>query len=314
MNNHCPGHQTKPRMTCHPAFVIFSSFVILHSSFAAGDTVIGSIGGIELREQEMKDALGHLGALDKEALARDATALNQLVRSILIQRVILQEALEQHWDENPIVIPLLKNTREAALTDSYLKNICKPPEDFPSDAELRTAYTASRDSFTVPRSFRLAQIYIADPDGTDKTAKTRLAAARRRLQQPGTSFGQIARELSEEKESASRDGEIGWLKESQIQPEILAQLPGLKLNVVSEPVRLKDGWHILKVLDARESFTPIFDQVRVQLAQRLRAEKTRESMQAYMSKLLHNHPVSVNEVALSKLLQTSPAQGTSPQP
>lgn len=293
---------------------MLASFVILHSSFAAGDTIVGSIGGIELREQEMLDALGHLGTLDKEALARDSAALNQLVRSILVQRVILQEALAQHWDENPAVIPLLKNTREAALTDSYLKSICKPPDDYPGENELRAAYTASRDSLTVPRSFRLAQIYIADPDGTDKTAKSRLAAVQARLKQPGAAFGQIARELSEEKESASRDGEIGWLKESQIQPEILAQLPGLKLNTVSDPVRLKDGWHILKVQDAREPFTPIFDQVRVQLAQRLRAEKTRAAMQSYMTELLQKHPVAVNQVALSKLLQTGPPQGASPQP
>jgi hypothetical protein len=97
--------------------------------------------------------------------------------------------------------------------------------------------------------------------------------------------------------------------EKQIQPEILAQLPKLRVNVISEPVRLKDGWHILKVLDAREPFTPIFDQVRLQLAQRLRAEKTRASMQAYMTEMLQKHPVAVNEVALSKLLHESSARG-----
>ncbi|MFN0078596.1 MAG: peptidylprolyl isomerase, partial [Prosthecobacter sp.] len=264
--------------------------------------VIGSIGDLEIRENEVLASLGNLGAVDKEALMRDPATLNKLVRSMLVQRVVLQQALEKKWDEDPSVAPLLKSTREAALADSYLKSICKPPESYPDETELRAAYEAGRAALTVPRSYRLAQIYVPDPDGADKQAKTRLESVRKRLQVAGADFGQIAREVSEEKESASRNGEIGWLNEQQIQPEIMAQLPKLKMNVVSEPVRLKDGWHILKVLDAREPFTPIFDQVRVQLAQRLRAEKTRANMQAYVSETLLKHPVAINEVALSKLL------------
>ncbi|HEY1052464.1 MAG TPA: peptidylprolyl isomerase, partial [Prosthecobacter sp.] len=148
----------------------------------------------------------------------------------------------------------------------------------------------------------LAQIFIGEQKGSDK----KIEEVRRRLKAGGTSFGQVARELSEEMESASRDGEIGWLNEKQIQPEILAQLPKLSVNVVSEPVRLKDGWHILKVLDVREAFTPVFDQVRLQLARQLRAEKTGASIQAYMAEMLHKHPVAVNEVVLSKLLLKNP--------
>jgi hypothetical protein len=60
--------------------------------------------------------------------------------------------------------PLLKSTREAAITDSYLKSLCRPPEGYPSESELRTAYAASREALTVPRSYRLAQIFIAAPE------------------------------------------------------------------------------------------------------------------------------------------------------
>ncbi|MCB1276968.1 peptidylprolyl isomerase [Prosthecobacter sp.] len=274
------------------------------------DKVVGSIGDIELHESEVLSSLGSLTNVDKEALSRDSAMLSKLVRSMLIQRVILQEALEKKWDEETSIQLLLKSTREAAITDSYLKSINSPPASYPDETELRAAYEAGRESLTVPRSFRLAQIYVADPEGADKQssakAKARLESVLKRLQQTGADFGLIALELSEEKESASRNGEIGWLTEKQIQPEILQQLPKLSLNVISNPVRLKDGWHILKVLDAREPFTPIFDQVRVQLAQRLRAEKTRANMQAYMAEMLHKHPVAVNEVALSKLLLANP--------
>ncbi len=266
------------------------------------DRVVGSIGDLELRESEVLDSLGRLGGVEREALGKDPETLNKLVRSMLVQRVVLQQALEEKWDQEPSIQGLLKNTREAAITDSYLKSLCKPPESYPSALELQDAYDKSRAALTVPRSFRIAQIFIGDGPGSDK----KLEELRKRLKSMPGSFGKIARELSEEKESASRDGEIGWLNEKQIQPEILARLPKLAVNVISEPVRLQDGWHILKVLDVREPFTPLFEQVRLQLAQRLRAEKTRVNMQAYMSKTLQNHPVAINEVVLSKLLLVNP--------
>jgi peptidylprolyl isomerase len=270
--------------------------------------VIGSIGGIEMRKDEILESLGGLGTVEKEALAHDPAALNKLLRSMLVQRVIYQQAVEVKWDQEPAIQPLLKSTREAAITDSYLKHISRPPEGYPDETELRKAYEASRAELTVPRSFRLAQIFISA--GSDQL----LAEVKKRLKADPAGFGRIAREMSEEKESAAREGEIGWLNERQIQPEIFEQLPKLSLNVVSEPVRLKDGWHILKVLDVREPFTPIFDQVRVQLAQRLRAEKIRVGMQAYVAETLQKHPVAINEVALSKLLQEVPTRDSALKP
>jgi peptidylprolyl isomerase len=264
----------------------WSTFILAEES----DPVVGRIGEIELHQSEILASFGTMGSVDKEALARDTATLNKLVRSMLVQRVILKEALEKKWEEEPGTVALLKSTREAAIADSYLKALNRPPESYPSEAELKIAYENGRAALTVPRSFRLAQIFIAEEAGSEKKLKT----VQQRLKENPASFGKVAVEMSEEKESASRDGEIGWLNEQQIQPEILAQLPQLKVNAISAPLRLKDGWHLLKVLDVREPFTPIFDQVRVQLAQRLRTEKSSASMQAYVSEVLQNHPVAIN--------------------
>lgn len=284
----------------------WSTFILAEES----DPVVGRIGEIELHQSEILASFGTMGSVDKEALARDTATLNKLVRSMLVQRVILKEALEKKWEEEPGTVALLKSTREAAIADSYLKALNRPPESYPSEAELKIAYENGRAALTVPRSFRLAQIFIAEEAGSDKKLKT----VQQRLKENPASFGKVAVEMSEEKESASRDGEIGWLNEQQIQPEILAQLPQLKVNAISAPLRLKDGWHFLKVLDVREPFTPIFDQVRVQLAQRLRTEKSSASMQAYVSEVLQNHPVAINEVALSKLLQNAPSNDAGVKP
>ena len=277
---------------------------------AESDPVVGSVGEIELVQSEVLSAIGTLGSVDKEALARDPATLNKLVKSLLVQRIILQEALEKKWDQEPGTQALIKSTREAAISDSYLKAVNRPPEGYPSEGELKAAYENGRAALTVPRSFRLAQIFVGEGEGTEKKLKT----IQQRLKNDPASFGKVAAEMSEERESASRDGEIGWLSERQIQPEILAQLPKLKVNVVSAPLQLKDGWHLLKVLDVREPFTPIFDQVRIQLAQRMRAEKSSANIQAYVTEVLQKHPVAINEVALSKLLQNVPSADAAVKP
>jgi parvulin-like peptidyl-prolyl isomerase len=125
------------------------------------------------------------------------------------------------------------------------------------------------------------------------------------LHQPAADFAAIAKGESEEPESAARGGEIGWLTESQIQPEVRSQVGSLTKNSVSEPIRLEDGWHILKVLDIKEGYTPTLEEIHSALAQQLRTEKTQANSQAYLAKLLQQTPVAINELALSKVLNKS---------
>jgi len=68
----------------------------------------------------------------------------------------------------------------------------------------------------------------------------------------------------------------------------------------SDPARGR--WHIIKVLDIKERYTPSLDEIRLQLTERLRAERARQLSQEYVAKLLQQTPVSINELGLSKLL------------
>ncbi len=307
--------------------------MIRHTSFFAGllllapaviltaaddSAVLGRVGDSQVLVDEVRPALNSLGAAELEALARDPAALNKLVRSLIIQRCVLQEALAKKWDEQPEVVERVRHAREVAITDSYLQAVSKPPQSYPNETELRAAYEARRATLIVPRSFRLAQIYISDPRGQDKAAaqqaRVRVDQVRERVRAPGADFAAIAREFSEERDSAARGGEIGWLTEQQIQPEILAKLPELKFNVVSEALRLEDGWHFLNVLDARQPFTPPLEKIRDELVRQLRAERARAGTQDYLSKLLQEAPLVINELALSKLLPAAKPEGTRAKP
>jgi parvulin-like peptidyl-prolyl isomerase len=281
-------------------------------AYAAGDVdtnVIARVGDTEVRLDEIRSTIESLDAKDQAALARDPSLLNQTVRTLLMRRVVLKEALAKHWDTEPAVATLIQRARDNTVVESYLQSVSKPPESYPSDAELQAAYDARKSQLLVPRQFRIAQIFVALPKNADKTstekAQTKLETIKKSLHQSGADFGTIAKANSEEPESAARGGELGWLNESQIQPEVRSQLGSLTKNSISEPIRLEDGWHILKVVDIKEPYTPALDEIRSALAQQLRNEKTQANSQAYLGKLLQQTPVAINELALSKVLNKS---------
>jgi hypothetical protein len=272
----------------------------------ADSTVIARVGDTEVKLDEIRSAIESLDARDQAALARDPSLLSQTVRTLLMRRVVLKEALTKHWDQEPAVATLIQRARDNAVVESYLQSVSKPPDSYPSETELQAAYDARKAQLLVPKQFRLAQIFLALPKNADKATSDKVQAKldtiKKSLHQAGADFGAIAKADSEESESAARGGEIGWLTENQIQPEVRLQLGSLSKNAVSEPIRLEDGWHIIKVLDVKEAYTPTLDEIRGALTQELRKEKTQSNSQAYLGKLLQQTPVAINELALSKVL------------
>ena len=271
----------------------------------ADSSVVARIGDTEVKVADVRAALAALDPREQAALARDPAQLAQAVRSLLARRLLLQEAMARKWEEQPAVVAQLARVRDNALVETYLHAVATPPDNFPNEIELQSAYEANRATLAQPRQYRLAQIFISLPKGADAAAtaraEVRLEAMRHALAAADADFAALARTGSEERDSAARGGEIGWLPEARIQPEIRAQVTGLPRNVPSDPVRLADGWHILKVLDVREPFTPSLDEVRPYLVQQLRAERARTNGQAYLAGLLQQKPVALNELVLGQI-------------
>lgn len=269
--------------------------------------VLGKIGDIELTTAELRETLAGLEPAQAAALTKDAGALEQYARALLVQRLVLRKATGEKWEQQAAVIAKLVRSRETVLTESYLDNAAAPPPDYPSEADLKDAYDRGREALRVPKSYQLAQIYVADGQPADKAAPAAVAQLEKRLKAKQADFAAIARASSEDAATAANGGLIGWLAETQIQPEIRAKLPKLGLGAVSEPIRLADGWHIIRVLDIREAHVPTLDQVRAQLVTRLREERARANRQRYLADLLKEHPLAINGIELSGLSQ-SPAK------
>lgn len=299
-----PGARSpaEPRQTAQPAHVSAAGAQAAAPAENKTDAnIIARVGSDSLTADEIRAYVGTLDSREQAALARDPALLSQAVRLMLANRLVLQEALGKKWDQQPAVAAQLQQVRDSAIVELYLQAASAPPADYPSDADVQKTYDANRNAFLAPRAFELQQIFVAVPrsaePAAEQAAKQKLDDIERKLKAPGADFAAIAKSSND----GQNAGELGWIPEPQIRPEIYAQLSGLAKNAVSEPVRLDDGWHILKLLDTKASYTRTLPEVREALVQRMRAERAALARRAYLAELLKQHPPVLNELALSSL-------------
>ncbi len=228
---------------------------------------------------------------------------------MLANRLLLKEALEKKWDQQSAVSAQLLQLRNNAIVETYLQSVSLPASEFPNDAEVEKAYEANKAAFVAPRQFEIAQIFVALADGADKTAednaRKKLSDIQARIKQPAADFAVIATANSDDRETAPRGGEIGWVPEPQIRPEIKAQVIGLAKNSVSDPIRLDDGWHIIKLADTKAAYVRPLAEMRTALVQQLRAQRADANRRAYVAKVFEQSQPAINEIALSKVFGES---------
>ncbi len=273
--------------------------------YADDAAVLAHVGPDEIKTDTIRPFFSNLDSQQQAALAGNPKLLDQTVESILVQQLIYKRAVAEKWDQQPDAAAQLERAREKAISEGFLASVTKPPADYPSEAEVKSAYEANKSKLVVPRQFRLAQIYIAVPESlspTPATAQARLDAVVSSLGQPGADFAVVARSSSDDKASAARGGELGWVAESQVQPELRSRVLALGKGAVSSPIKLADGWHILKgdrpqgIVHrfARGSSRPVGAETS--------GPKSQLLQQAYLAKLVQENPISLNSLALSQLL------------
>jgi peptidyl-prolyl cis-trans isomerase SurA len=124
----------------------------------------------------------------------------------------------------------------------------------------------------------ISQIFIPVTDEADDAkAREVIQSIFRQLSQ-GAGFEALARTYSKDR-SAAEGGYIGWVSGGELSPAIESSLNNLQKGATSEPVRGPAGWHIVKVLDTRETTPPDLNSVEevrlVQLHQTINLQDSR---------------------------------------
>lgn len=90
---------------------------------------------------------------------------------------------------------------------------------------------------------------------SDEKAEILLNQYRDEIVDGSKTFAELAKEHSQDPGSAVKGGELGWADPSMYVPEFRDLSLSMEIGEISKPFRTLHGWHILQVMDKRESDT-----------------------------------------------------------
>ena len=174
--------------------------------------------------------------------------------SYFVSIVGSEAALEEYFGKSILEIKddFRELIREKQLTEKMKDKITGSVKITPS--EVKEFYRSlPKDSLPViPVQYEVQQIVVNPeiPEELILDVKDRLLSLRKRILN-GESFATLAVLYSEDKESAMRGGEIGFMAKSDLDPEYAKAAFSLKENGVSSIVESEFGFHIIQLIERK---------------------------------------------------------------
>jgi peptidyl-prolyl cis-trans isomerase D len=222
-------------------------------------------GGVKISDAEVEQAFAY-----RREKARAAWALVD-VAPILAKTAVSDAEVEAYYKDNAEQFRRPEGRR--------VQYVLLEMKDVPviGDAEVEKYYQDHVAEFEVPRQVQVTHILARVPETggseAENRAKAKIQDAIRRAK-GGEDFAAIARQVSEDPESAGRGGELGWVAKGALVPQFEAVAFVLKKGeVASEPVRTPHGYHAVKVLDVREGMRRSLKEATPQIRAKLLTER-----------------------------------------
>ncbi|MCD6055270.1 MAG: peptidylprolyl isomerase, partial [Gammaproteobacteria bacterium] len=183
---------------------------------------------------------------------------------------------EEHQDE--FKTPETLSIEYLTLSMTGLEKAMKP-----SDAEIQQYYALHRDQYATLPAWQVAHIVLAVPDEKDAAKQTLthekvlqtandLAAKLRQ----GADFAALAKQYSADPLTANKGGMLDWFGPGTFDAAFDNAVKDLKPGQISDPVKTKYGYEIIKLLKAKEGVIQPLAKVKPQIAQTLGRQKAEE--------------------------------------
>lgn len=146
-----------------------------------------------------------------------------------------------------------------------------------SDREIQDYFNENQEEFKTPKTVEARHILLkvdqnAAPEDVEKARKKALNILK--MAREGKEFGELAKKYSEGP-TRDRGGYLGTFKREAMVRPFADKAFSMRAGEISEPVRTRFGWHIIKVEKVNEASVLSFDEAKKKIQKKLIEDKAK---------------------------------------
>jgi peptidyl-prolyl cis-trans isomerase SurA len=218
--------------------------------------------GLSVSEREVDAAI--------EAVKRQYNLTDEQMDEVLKKQNLTPEAFREQWR-----FQILGNK----VIGTQVKGQIAVTED-----EIKKYYEENYGELETGKEMHIAHILIPfDPNSPDEKEKARVLAREiTEKARSGEDFGELAKEYSKDTGSAERGGDLGYVQKGELVASLEEAIKETPVGEVSEPVESPSGFHVIKVLDKRESSASSIDDAREEIKQKIYRQKAESALKTWV--------------------------------
>ncbi len=200
------------------------------------------------------------------------------------------------WKTNATLPPQILESLNSVAIGKYTKVIKLPVGYF----IFKINDKRQHGTVQVVKQFHVRHILIKVNENTgDEEAHQKILMIEKTLlndkdkEKQNQDFISLAKQYSQDT-SSIKGGDIGWISVGDTVPAFEQVLVNIKLNTISQPVRTQFGWHIIEVLDVRNS-NLTDDKEKAEIRQEIRDNKASLLYTQWLKDLRETAFVKIND-------------------
>ncbi|MBN1622106.1 MAG: peptidylprolyl isomerase [Endomicrobiales bacterium] len=213
------------------------------------------------------------------------STINKLINRILIEKEaklrkmkISDKQIKERAEELGITKELSSHMKSMIETSLLMEKMLIADKGVKvTNDEIKKFFDENKEKLGEPEQVRLKQIYVKTEDDANDVIIALTA---------GADFSKMARAKSQDVSTRERGGDLGVFTRGTILPEIETVVFSLPEGDVSPPLKSRDGFHIIKVVERIEAKQPQYDSsMRKKIKDLLMDEKMKDAMPGWIDAL-----------------------------
>ncbi len=262
--------------------------------------VLAEVGGTTITVDAFKKEMDNLPPYLKP-MTETAEGKKEMLETMIIRELIMQEATKEGVENSPAVKDKLEELKKRLVVEAYLKKKVEEQATI-SDVDLKKFYDQNKEKFKTTDQVKASHILVK----SDKEAKDLLAQIK-----AGGDFEALAKKYSTDG-AAAKGGDLGWFSKGSMIPEFEKVAFAMKENQISDIVKTKFGYHIIRLTGKRPAGERTFDEVKEQIKTSMLPAKQQEVFTKLKDDLKKSGKYSIKEDVLKGLGGTPAAAAADP--